>query len=96
MAFNNLFSTCLVDEKLQRCLLWHLDHIVRLVVIANTVWIDNEDTLLACSFRHGLAPISTDYLQPSYDQLRIELYQGSVTQKDARLRGFDLVTSIEL
>ncbi|KAK5869561.1 hypothetical protein PBY51_024267 [Eleginops maclovinus] len=45
---------------------------------------------------HGLAPISTDYLQPSYDQLCIELYQGSVTQKDARLRGFDLVTSIEL
>ncbi|XP_023154650.2 small RNA 2'-O-methyltransferase [Amphiprion ocellaris] len=45
---------------------------------------------------HGLAPLSTDYLQPSYDQLRIELYQGSVTQKDSRLRGFDLVTSIEL
>ncbi|XP_040896574.1 small RNA 2'-O-methyltransferase [Toxotes jaculatrix] len=45
---------------------------------------------------HGLAPISTDYLQPSYNQLRIELYQGSVTQKDACLRGFDLVTSIEL
>ncbi|XP_074524608.1 small RNA 2'-O-methyltransferase [Halichoeres trimaculatus] len=46
--------------------------------------------------KHGLAPISTDYLQPTYDQLRIELYQGSVTQHDARLRGFDLVTSIEL
>ncbi|XP_032380889.1 small RNA 2'-O-methyltransferase isoform X2 [Etheostoma spectabile] len=45
---------------------------------------------------HGLAPMSTDYLQPSFDQLRIELYQGSVTQEDARLRGFDLVTSIEL
>ncbi|XP_041792061.1 small RNA 2'-O-methyltransferase [Chelmon rostratus] len=45
---------------------------------------------------HGLAPLSADYLQPSYDQLRIELYQGSVTQKDVRLRGFDLVTSIEL
>ncbi|XP_022062445.2 small RNA 2'-O-methyltransferase [Acanthochromis polyacanthus] len=45
---------------------------------------------------HKLAPVSTDYLQPSYDQLRIELYQGSVTQKDSRLRGFDLVTSIEL
>lgn len=69
---------------------------MRLVVVANTVWIDNENPLLVCSFRHGLAPISTDYLQPSYDQLRIELYQGSVTQKDARLRGFDLVTSIEL
>ncbi|XP_051232898.1 small RNA 2'-O-methyltransferase [Dicentrarchus labrax] len=45
---------------------------------------------------HGLGPISTDYLQPTYDQLRVELYQGSVTQKDVRLRGFDLVTSIEL
>uniref|UniRef100_UPI0037E9BCD0 small RNA 2'-O-methyltransferase n=1 Tax=Semicossyphus pulcher TaxID=241346 RepID=UPI0037E9BCD0 len=45
---------------------------------------------------YGLAPLSTDYLQPTYDKLRIELYQGSVTQNDARLRGFDLVTSIEL
>ncbi|XP_017275910.1 small RNA 2'-O-methyltransferase [Kryptolebias marmoratus] len=45
---------------------------------------------------HGLAPLSTDYLQPTYNQLRVELYQGSVTQRDARLRGFDLVTSIEL
>ncbi|TNM88190.1 hypothetical protein fugu_006411 [Takifugu bimaculatus] len=45
---------------------------------------------------YGLAPLSTDYLQPSEDELRIELYQGSVTEKDARLRGFDLVTSIEL
>ncbi|CAG5863322.1 unnamed protein product [Menidia menidia] len=45
---------------------------------------------------HDLAPISTDYLHPSLDQLRVEMYQGSVTQRDARLRGFDLVTSIEL
>ncbi|XP_058494960.1 small RNA 2'-O-methyltransferase isoform X1 [Solea solea] len=45
---------------------------------------------------HALAPMATDYLQPSYEQLCVELYQGSVTQKDARLRGFDLVTSIEL
>uniref|UniRef100_A0A3B4GCR0 Small RNA 2'-O-methyltransferase n=1 Tax=Pundamilia nyererei TaxID=303518 RepID=A0A3B4GCR0_9CICH len=45
---------------------------------------------------HGLAPISTDYLEPSYDQLCVELYQGSVTQKDTRFKGFDLVTSIEL
>ncbi|KAF7653163.1 hypothetical protein LDENG_00086670 [Lucifuga dentata] len=45
---------------------------------------------------HGLAPISTDYLQPGYDPLNIKLYQGSVTEKDARLRGFDLATSIEL
>ncbi|TNN35005.1 Small RNA 2'-O-methyltransferase [Liparis tanakae] len=44
----------------------------------------------------GLAPMLTDYLQPSDRQLRIELYEGSVTQRDARLRGFDLVTSIEL
>ncbi|KAM6921293.1 small RNA 2'-O-methyltransferase [Xenentodon cancila] len=46
--------------------------------------------------KHKLAPISTDYLQPSFDQLRIEMYQGSVTQRDARLKGFDLVTCIEL
>ncbi|XP_068581123.1 small RNA 2'-O-methyltransferase isoform X2 [Cebidichthys violaceus] len=45
---------------------------------------------------HGLAPMSTDYLQPRDDQLLIEMYQGSVTQRDARLRGFDLATSIEL
>ncbi|XP_008332823.1 small RNA 2'-O-methyltransferase [Cynoglossus semilaevis] len=45
---------------------------------------------------HGLAPMPADYLQPIDDQLSIELYQGSVTQRDARLRGFDLVTSIEL
>lgn len=56
----------------------------------------NVQALLECFFRHGLAPISTDYLEPSYDQLCVELYQGSVTQKDARFKGFDLVTSIEL
>ncbi|XP_061680609.1 small RNA 2'-O-methyltransferase isoform X4 [Syngnathoides biaculeatus] len=46
--------------------------------------------------KHGLAPLSADYLQPTFDQLCVQLYQGSVTQKDARFRGFDLVTSIEL
>ena len=46
--------------------------------------------------RHELAPIPTDYLQPGPSPLSVELYLGSVTQKDARLRGFDLVTSIEL
>ncbi|CAL8306263.1 unnamed protein product [Lota lota] len=45
---------------------------------------------------HALAPIPTDYLQPGNSPLSIELYHGSVTQNDARLRGFDLVTSIEL
>ncbi|KAM8874290.1 small RNA 2'-O-methyltransferase isoform 2-T2 [Spinachia spinachia] len=43
-----------------------------------------------------LAPLATDYLQPRNDRLRIDVYHGSVTQKDARLKGFDLVTSIEL
>lgn len=45
---------------------------------------------------HSLAPISTEYLQPGYDQLHIDLYQGSVTDRDTRLRGFDLAVSIEL
>lgn len=43
-----------------------------------------------------LAPMSTDYLQPSNNQLLVELYEGSVTERDARLRGFDLAVSIEL
>lgn len=49
-----------------------------------------------CFFRHGLAPISTDYLQPSFDWLSIELYKGSVTQRDSRFKGFDLATAIEV
>ncbi|XP_028299557.1 small RNA 2'-O-methyltransferase isoform X2 [Gouania willdenowi] len=44
----------------------------------------------------GLAPLSTDFLQPTFEQLRVELYHGSVLEKDARVRGFDLVTSIEV
>nr|XP_015826573.2 small RNA 2'-O-methyltransferase isoform X1 [Nothobranchius furzeri] len=44
----------------------------------------------------GLAPLSANYLQPTCDQLCVELYQGSVMQRDARLRGFHLVTCIEL
>lgn len=47
-------------------------------------------------FRLYLAPMSTDYLQPSNNQLLVELYEGSVTERDARLRGFDLAVSIEL
>ncbi|XP_062308509.1 small RNA 2'-O-methyltransferase isoform X1 [Osmerus eperlanus] len=45
---------------------------------------------------YALAPIPTDYLQPGDHPLTIELYQGSVTEKDRRIKGFDLVTSIEL
>lgn len=59
-------------------------------------WHDILQNLLVYSLRNRLAPISTDYLQPSFQQLHIDLYQGSVTQKDPRLKGFDLVTSIEL
>ncbi|XP_077573510.1 small RNA 2'-O-methyltransferase isoform X1 [Stigmatopora nigra] len=45
---------------------------------------------------HRLAPLFTDYLQPPSNQLCLQLYQGSVTQKDDRMRGFDLITCIEL
>uniref|UniRef100_A0A672FFV9 Small RNA 2'-O-methyltransferase n=1 Tax=Salarias fasciatus TaxID=181472 RepID=A0A672FFV9_SALFA len=51
---------------------------------------------LVRSCRYELRPLPSDYLQPRVNQLRVELFQGSVTQKDSRLRGFDLVTSIEL
>ncbi|XP_020355289.2 small RNA 2'-O-methyltransferase [Oncorhynchus kisutch] len=45
---------------------------------------------------YELAPIPTDYLQPGDHPLTIKLYQGSVTERDPRTKGFDLVTSIEL
>ncbi|KAL7887915.1 hypothetical protein AOLI_G00028890 [Acnodon oligacanthus] len=45
---------------------------------------------------HALAPLSSDYLQPSPRPLTIELYQGSVTEREPCTRGFDLVTCIEL
>lgn len=45
---------------------------------------------------HSLAPVATDYLQPGHEELCVEMYQGSVTERDARLRGFDLALSIEL
>ncbi|XP_037325288.2 small RNA 2'-O-methyltransferase isoform X2 [Pungitius pungitius] len=57
--------------------------------------VDIDSAVLVKKMR-GLAPLPTDYLQPRNDQLRIDVYHGSVTQKDARLIGFDLVTSIEL
>ncbi|XP_010866949.2 small RNA 2'-O-methyltransferase [Esox lucius] len=45
---------------------------------------------------YALAPIPSDYLQPGDHPLTINLYQGSVTDRDPRTKGFDLVTSIEL
>lgn len=46
--------------------------------------------------RHTLAPLISDYLQPSDGPLTIELYQGSVTEREPYTRGFDLVTCVEL
>ncbi|KAI4882118.1 hypothetical protein NFI96_010742, partial [Prochilodus magdalenae] len=45
---------------------------------------------------HALAPLSSDYLQPSPRPLTIELYQGSVTEREPCSQGFDLVTCVEL
>ncbi|KTF91295.1 hypothetical protein cypCar_00010454 [Cyprinus carpio] len=45
---------------------------------------------------HTLAPLISDYLQPSDGPLTIELYQGSVTEREPCTRGFDLVTCVEL
>ncbi|KAI7799439.1 mall RNA 2'apos-O-methyltransferase [Triplophysa rosa] len=46
--------------------------------------------------RRSLAPLMSDYLQPSNGPLTIELYQGSVTEREPCTRGFDLVTCVEL
>ncbi|XP_051954472.1 small RNA 2'-O-methyltransferase-like [Xyrauchen texanus] len=43
-----------------------------------------------------LAPLMSDYLQPSDGPLTVELYEGSVTEREPCTRGFDLVTCVEL
>ncbi|KAJ8277964.1 hypothetical protein GJAV_G00082200 [Gymnothorax javanicus] len=45
---------------------------------------------------YSLAPFASDFLKPANGPLTVELYQGSVTEKDSRIRGFDLATCIEL
>ncbi|KAK1796060.1 hypothetical protein P4O66_008860, partial [Electrophorus voltai] len=45
---------------------------------------------------HALAPLSSDYLVPGDRPLTIELYHGSVMEKEPCTKGFDLVTCIEL
>uniref|UniRef100_W5KST4 Small RNA 2'-O-methyltransferase n=1 Tax=Astyanax mexicanus TaxID=7994 RepID=W5KST4_ASTMX len=45
---------------------------------------------------NALAPLTIDYLQPSPRPLTIELYQGSVTEREPCTQGFDLVTCMEL
>lgn len=45
---------------------------------------------------HTLAPLVSDYLQPSDGPLTIELYQGSVMEREPCTKGFDLVTCVEL
>lgn len=47
-------------------------------------------------FSRTLAPLMSDYLQPGDGPLTIELYQGSVTEREPCTRGFDLVTCVEL
>ncbi|MEE6513766.1 hypothetical protein FKM82_021566 [Ascaphus truei] len=46
--------------------------------------------------RHTLSPLPANYLQPDKRSLTVCLYQGSVTEKDPALLGFELITCIEL
>eukprot|EP00079_Xenopus_tropicalis_P023691 XP_012816153.1 PREDICTED: small RNA 2'-O-methyltransferase isoform X2 [Xenopus tropicalis] len=54
----------------------------------------DEDVLSRKKFT--LTPLPAHYLEPRNTSLTINLYQGSVTQKDPALLGFDLITCIEL
>ncbi|XP_043942002.1 small RNA 2'-O-methyltransferase [Protopterus annectens] len=45
---------------------------------------------------YRLSPLPGDYVQPRERPLKVALYQGSVTEKDPCLLGFDLVTCIEI
>nr|XP_006635024.1 PREDICTED: small RNA 2'-O-methyltransferase isoform X1 [Lepisosteus oculatus] len=46
--------------------------------------------------KYTLAPLSCEYLKPDNRPLTIQLYQGSVIEKEPRMKGFELVTCIEL
>ncbi|XP_036375860.1 small RNA 2'-O-methyltransferase [Megalops cyprinoides] len=45
---------------------------------------------------YALAPFPSEYLQPGDKPLTIELYQGSVIEKEPRTKGSDLVSCLEL
>ncbi|XP_018609804.2 small RNA 2'-O-methyltransferase [Scleropages formosus] len=46
--------------------------------------------------KHSLSPLPTEYLQPPVHPLTVELYHGSVTKREPRIKGYDLATCIEL
>ncbi|XP_066480652.1 small RNA 2'-O-methyltransferase [Tiliqua scincoides] len=54
----------------------------------------NEDVMK--EKMHILTPLPGDYIQPSERSLTITLHQGSVVHKDPCMRGFDMITCIEL
>ncbi|XP_046691944.1 small RNA 2'-O-methyltransferase isoform X2 [Silurus meridionalis] len=45
---------------------------------------------------YALAPLMTEYLQPSARPLTIQLYQGSITETEPCTKGFDLITCMEV
>ncbi|KAM6217109.1 small RNA 2'-O-methyltransferase [Rhynchocyon petersi] len=54
----------------------------------------NEEKLRWKKYR--LSPLIGDYLKPREQTLTVTLYRGSAVERDSRLRGFDLITCIEL
>ncbi len=48
------------------------------------------------SAAHVSRPVAWDYIFKRYRNLSIKIFCGSVLEKDARLRGYDAVTCIEL
>ncbi|KAM4641368.1 small RNA 2'-O-methyltransferase [Discoglossus pictus] len=63
--------------------------------IEHLVGLDINENVLRRKM-YNLSPLPAHYLDPRKCPLTVALYQGSVTQKDPALVGFDLVTCIEL
>ncbi|XP_051501536.1 small RNA 2'-O-methyltransferase-like [Myxocyprinus asiaticus] len=78
-------AECVLLKKLR----FHRNNIQLLVGV-------DIDRAVLLSRMRTLAPLMSDYLQPSDGPLTIELYEGSVTERDPCTRGFDLVTCVEL
>ncbi|XP_028823661.1 small RNA 2'-O-methyltransferase isoform X1 [Denticeps clupeoides] len=67
-----------------------LRHVVELLVGLDT------DASAVRRSMFTLSPFPGDYLQPGERPLAVELYHGSVVERDPCTRGFDLVTCVEL
>lgn len=46
--------------------------------------------------QHSLTPLTTDYLHKRKKDLKVEVFHGSIADRDQMMLGIDVVTAIEV